>query len=1111
MFQSGAGFAPQTELPIGTPGSAAADGVAIADFDGDGKPDLAVLVGSNGQVYLFQNTGSATTPFSTTPVLKLNGAGGTSIVIGDFNGDGKPDIATSAASGGIAVFKNTSVGGTISFASPVNIPMTTSTYGIATADFNGDGRLDFATAGGDPGVFAVITNTSTGGNISFGAEHDFTVPNAPTDIAAGDLDGDGKADIVLVDHTNYTISVARNTMTGGVVSFAAPLVLPVGTSPVRARLADMDGDGKLDIITANHLDFGEVTTGDVFRNTSTTGSLSFAGYVTFSLAGPTNYAIDIGDMDGDGKPDIATADETNNDGLIVQNKSTPGNIVLTPGRDFGTFTTPYALAIGDFTGDGKPDMAVSNLGSPNTTSIFVNAVDPLAPYIASFTPASAGQGNTVNITGTNFTGTTSVQFGNKQAASFKVNSATSISAVVGTGSTGNITVTTPEAPGYKSGFTFFPPPSVGTVTVTASDTASKVAISGFYFTGTSKVLFDSTPASSYIASSDNSITAYTHLAKFSAITITATGGTTVYNYVPPPVINSFSPLIGPAGTPVVITGTNFTGATSVTFGGTAAASYVVNSDTQITAIVGNGTSGAVYVTTPGGTSFLNTFTYQPPPVIQSFSPVSAKPGDIVVITGTNLGHATAVSFGGTAASTFTVMSQTTINAAVYNGSSGSIAVTTPSGTSTLAGFTFDGVPTISSIFPTQAKTGATVTISGNNLGGVTAVSFGGTPAASFTRVSPTAVTAVVGLGQSGSVTVTAPGGTAQITGFTYSTAPAITAFSPSHGKNAATITITGANLSGATAVSFGGVAAKSFTVVSATTITAVVASGQTGVVAVKTPSGTVSLAGFTFDPVPVITAFSPTVAKAGATVNITGTGLSGVTSVTFGGLAAASFTIVSATSINAVVGSGQSGNVAVSAPGGIAHLAGFTFNSVPVLTSFSPTKAAIGTTVVITGTGLSGVTAVTFGAVPAASFTVVSATTINAVVGAAKDGNVAVTAPGGIAHLTGFVYLPAGLASPATDNALSATSTEKPTLLTELMQPFPNPFQNTLSINLGEKAIGRVTVELHRVSSGKLIFTKVYTSRSGVLLIDPGSIDNGLYALDVRKDTLLQKFKVIKK
>ena len=155
------------------------------------------------------------------------------------------------------------------------------------------------------------------------------------------------------------------------------------------------------------------------------------------------------------------------------------------------------------------------------------------------------------------------------------------------------------------------------------------------------------------------------------------------------------------------------------------------------------------------------------PVINSFTPVSAGNNGSVVITGKALSNATVVSFGGVAATSFVVDSPTQITATVATGASGIVSVTTPAGTATLAGFTFVPAPTITSFTPTKTNRATTVTITGTNFNNATSVSLGGTPATSFTVVNSTTITAVVGLGTTGTISVITPGGTATATGFVY--------------------------------------------------------------------------------------------------------------------------------------------------------------------------------------------------------------------------------------------------------------------------------------------------------------------------------------------------------
>ncbi|WKV12688.1 BspA family leucine-rich repeat surface protein [Marivirga harenae] len=674
------------------------------------------------------------------------------------------------------------------------------------------------------------------------------------------------------------------------------------------------------------------------------------------------------------------------------------------------------------------------------------------PSIASFTPTLGGTGATVTITGNNLISATNVSFGGTAASSFTVVNNTTINAVLGSGSSGDLEVITPDGTATLSGFVYIPAPNITSFTPTSAASAGTVTIAGSNLNGATSVTFGGTNATTFTVVSATEITAVVASGTSGSIEITTPGGTASisnFTFIAAPTISSFSPLTAAQGETVTISGTNLTGATAVTFGGTAAASFSVNSDTEISAVVANGTSGNIEITTPGGTASIINFIFIAAPTISSFSPLTAAQGETISITGTNFTGTTEVKFGGTPTSSFSVVSATEITAVVGNGSSGNIEVTTAGGTFSVPNFIFIPAPGIDSFSPGSAGQGETVTITGTNFTGTTEVNFGGTPATSFSVVSATEITAVVANGSSGNIEVTTAGGTFSVPNFIFIPAPGIDSFSPSSAGQGETVTITGTNFTGTTEVNFGGTPATSFSVVSATEITAVVANGSSGNIEVTNVGGTFSVPNFIFIPAPGIDSFSPLTAAQGETVTISGANLTGATAVTFGGTAAASFSVNSDTEISAVVANGTSGNIEITTPGGTASIINFIFIAAPTISSFSPLTAAQGETVTITGNNFTGTTEVNFGGTPATSFSVVSATEITAVVANGSSGNIEVTTAGGTTSIPNFLFI----SNPTIDSfsPLSAAEGENVTIT-------GTNFTGTSAVSFGGTAATSFTV-----------------------------------------------------
>jgi parallel beta-helix repeat protein len=588
-----------------------------------------------------------------------------------------------------------------------------------------------------------------------------------------------------------------------------------------------------------------------------------------------------------------------------------------------------------------------------------------------------------------------------------------------------------------------------------------VTITGHGFHGVTQVSFAGASASFTLVSNSQIDATVPPGASSGPITVTSRDGSTNSSgsfTVPSPApatpsISGFSPSSGPAGTAVTISGSNLTGATTVSFGG-ASATYTIASDSQINAMVPTGAgSGPVSVTTPTGTALSSsTFTITvitPGPSISGFSPASGPVGTLVTIGGANLTGATAVSFNGTPVTAFTVISDSQITATVpTNATTGPIGVTTPNGSTTSSSpFTVTTTPaaSISGFSPTLGPAGTVVTIDGTNLSGVTAVTFyNGAAAAGFTVVSDSELTATVPTAaRTGPISVTVAGSPVTSSGsFSVTTAspnaPSISGFSPSSGPVGTVVTVSGSNLSGASAVRFGGAPASSYTVDSDSQVTATVPTyALTGPIAVTTPAGTAtSSSSFTVAmSVATISAVSPSGGPVGALVTITGSSLTGTTSVAFNGTSAA-YTVVSDSQLTATVPDG-----ATSGPLTVTTLAGPavyltrngeapSFAIMPAISSFSPTSGLAGVSVTINGSGFTGATSVAFNGTSAA-FTPVSDSQLTATVpGGATSGAITVTTPAGQAASAAAFVVPTAVLY--VDNTASCSDTGPGTAL----QPF---------------------------------------------------------------------------
>ena len=676
---------------------------------------------------------------------------------------------------------------------------------------------------------------------------------------------------------------------------------------------------------------------------------------------------------------------------------------VTSDADVATYDTSVSTAV-------QPTAKQSPAGVSGAVAVLVEASSSVpAPTVSGLNPASGptAGGTSVVITGTNLTGASAVKFGTAPATGVTVNSATSVTATAPAGSgTVDVTVTTPggtSGTGAADQFTYTvsTTPTVSAVSPSSGPVSggTSVTVTGTNFSGVTAVKFGTAPGTGVTVTSTTSITVTAPAGSAGTVdvTVVASGGTSAttsadsYTYVAAPTVSAVSPSSGSTagGTPVTITGTNFTTAQAVEFGTVAATSFTVNSATSITATPKAESAGPVDVTvlTPGGTSATSpadqyTYIAPPLPTVTSVSPSSGPTsgGTSVVITGTNLTGATGVMFGNAAATTVTVTSATSITVTVPAGAAGTVdvTVTTPSGTSAtgsadhytyvVSTVTITAVGTLAS----KASTGVTtLAVSPQHVGDllllavktasttISASSVSGGGVGTWTRVEGP-YTGYAGYDlEIWKGTVSTTGSSTVTVAFSASVTSIETGllsqeFSSGAGAGTSWGVDTGAGISNAS---------------------------STGVTFPKlTPSGTGELY-FGYD----------AVANSGA---------AGATSGFSYGISADGDVAAYDTNVSAAVQptaaqspAGVSGGVAV-----LVTASGSTV-SAPTVTSVSPGSGSTagGTSVTITGTNLTGASSVMFGTTAATSVTVNSATSITATSPAepAWQTDVTVTASGG--------------------------------------------------------------------------------------------------------------------
>jgi len=416
-----------------------AKNIASADFNGDGFPDIAQSVtgtleegGSSLNGLIGINLASShgalgATTYATASTCINNAV--YSVAAGDVNGDGKADLVATMADEDATGCQNHTVAvleglgaGKFKKAAYYNTGSTAQELGVYLVDLNGDGHLDIVTANVDSSI-SVLLNRGSG---TYKTEPLITslaaLETYGTYLAFGDFNGDGKTDIAasLVNGSGAVYVLPGQ----GNGTFGAPIATPTPNYPTALVAADFNKDGKTDLVAAGDgSGCASYGVNYVFlqgsgNGTFSSSSVNCGGYNAFA-----NAAI-AADLNADGKLDVVIATNGSADGPLVLQGNGDGTFVVRPINYTGTNYS--SVAVGDFNGDGTPDIAVLDQGSfvPTFVSIMLNSTQPLSvsPLTVNYGSVAEGKSKLETVILTNNESTaltiTSVTVGGADAGDF---------------------------------------------------------------------------------------------------------------------------------------------------------------------------------------------------------------------------------------------------------------------------------------------------------------------------------------------------------------------------------------------------------------------------------------------------------------------------------------------------------------------------------------------------------------------------------------------------------------------------------------------------------------------------------------------------------------------
>jgi Leucine-rich repeat (LRR) protein len=898
--------------------SSLSSALGTGDLDNDGDVDAVVVSASAMSMAVLVNNGAGVLTLGGVVVLPERA---TAVAVGDYDADGFLDVVIGLSSGEAVMARNNGAGGFV-VGAVVALPSGNPSHAVA-ADFDNDGDTDVVISGlsSSPTNVSLLINNGLG---VFAVEP-LTVGSVPQRVAAGDMFGSGRADIVSVNSVSGTLTVLRNM---GGLAFTTSTV-SVCSEPTGVVLADVDGDRDMDMVVSCSMS-GEVV---VVRNDggrfvvvrqpagqeAAVGRLLPDGVL---LRGSPRDVVS-GDFDGDGDLDLATVNYTGNGVAVLRNQQLP---------QMSAVPNPVSFGVVDVGQTVELPVQINGSNLVDVVSVRASGDFGAMGFSLSSTPTLTFSTRASVVIGTTATAPASVAAqvyvrfsASSTAASF------STLAVLTRGGVGIVLPVIANA--------IVPPPTITTFSPSRAAGDATVLVTGTQYQWATRVLVGTTVASFSILS-PTQIALVVPRSGFSSapITVISPGGSATsvmpLVFIPLPEISHISTTIATVGTPIVISGSGLSNPSGVSIGGVPVLEFRVLNDGMIELIAPEAaTTGTITIVGEGGVqSSAREITITPPPAIRvPMTTVVGSTGGTIILTGTNFTFVTGASIGGTT-TTVRVLSPT------------QIAIIVPAGLSTTTEtqrvellaqgngfsraeipFAYSSVPppVITMLTTPTASTGGTVRLVGEHLAGATV--FVGGVRAVVVQNTDGSVSFVMPSGLPPStmgyaITVRTQGGEAASPRNIFPPpvavpAPLITGLSPRVMEAGGVVVVSGGNFANVQNVFIGGFPVR-YQIVSSTQIVITVPealvvptnvsinTGLSGRVTVVTSSGVGTSADVLNQPLPpVITAVGPSSGSPGDTVVLSGEHFRGLQAITFGGLPVQSWQQTSPTRVVVVLSS----------------------------------------------------------------------------------------------------------------------------------------------------------------------------------------------------------------